>query len=426
MDSFLWASVGAIFILILLSGFFSGSETAMTAASKPELMGQEKDGNKRAAMANALLNNKERLIGSLLLGNNLVNILASALATSVLMKLFGDAGVVYATLAMTFLVLIFAEVMPKTYALQHATPMAMAIAPIMKFLVFVFAPITKFIVGIAKLSLRLLGQDASSVSMGSSVEELRGVIEMHDGPEEETQERRAMLHSILDLEDVDVDEIMVHRQNVEMLDIDQPVSRIVEQVLESTYTRLPIWKDNPDNIIGVIHSKKLLRELKKLDNNVDALDIHKVASRSWFVPETTLLYDQLQAFRERHEHFAIVVDEYGSFMGVVTLEDILEEIVGDINDESDELVAGVRASINGSYLVDGTVTIRDLNRQFNWDLPDENYSTIAGLILHETKCIPDVGQAFAFFGCRFEIVRKNRNQMSLIRLYPPAKQDEKI
>jgi Mg2+/Co2+ transporter CorB len=420
MELELWIAAGAVLFLLFLSGFFSGSETALTAASKARMHALEKDGDQRAARVNILRKNKERLIGALLLGNNLVNILASALATSVLIKLFGEAGVVYATLAMTMLVLIFAEVLPKTYALHYADKMAMAIAPVIQGVVFIFSPVTEMVAFLVRQVLKLFGIDTSVVAVGQNVEVLRGAIELHQGTEDndedEVHEQRAMLRSILDLEDVDVEDIVVHRKNVEMINVDDPVEDIVEQVLSSRYTRLPLWKDDQENIVGMLHAKVLLRELRQNNNDLTQIDIQEIASEPWFVPETTNLYDQLQAFRQRREHFALVVDEYGSFMGIVTLEDVLEEIVGEIDDEHDITVSGIRPQPDGHYLVSGTVTIRDLNRDLDWSLPDEDYSTVAGLVLYESQSIPDVGQKFVFHDTEFEIVKRQRNQITAVRV----------
>lgn len=419
MDPEIWISLGAIFVLICMSGFFSGSETALTAVSSARMTALEKDGNPRAAMVNRIHDNKDRMIGALLLGNNLVNIMATALATNVLIQLFGEAGVGYATIVMTLIVLIFAEVLPKTYALNYSDAMAMTIAPVIRVVIYLFSPITQMVGHIVAGVLRLLGVRTDLTAVGANLEELRGAIEMHQGPQKQTSEQRAMLHSILDLAEVDVDEIMTHRRKVVMINADLPFDDIVQQALESPYTRLPLYKESPDNIIGVIHVKWLLKEMKKRAGKTTDINLEELASDPWFVPENTTLYDQLQAFRERREHFAMVVDEYGDFQGIVTLEDILEEIVGQIDDENDVSVAGVKRQPNGSYLVNGTVTIRDLNREFDWNLPDKDYSTIAGLILHEAQCVPEAGQVFRFHGFRFDVMRRQRHQMTLIRIVPP-------
>lgn len=419
----LWLAAGIVLVLLFLSGFFSGSETALTAASKARLNNWEKEGNKRAGLVNKIRDRKDRMIGALLLGNNLVNILASAFATSVLIGIFGEAGVVYATLGMTLLVLIFAEVLPKTYALRHADKMSVAIAPIIRVVILVFFPVAAVVNKIVSGTLRLFGADMTSAAGDSHMEVLRGVIDLHEGEDDATSSQRAMLRSILDLFDVDIEEIMTHRQNVVMLDAADPIEKIIQDALESPYTRMPVYRDDTDNIIGILHAKALMRELKALERaneDLSQINIDQLASEAWFVPEATTLYDQLQAFKSRKEHFAVVVDEYGSFMGIVTLEDILEEIVGEIDDEHDETVVGVRKQTNGSYLVEGDVTIRDLNREFDWNLPDdEDYSTIAGLIIHEAQTVPETGQSFTFYGFRFDIVKRHRNKLGLIRVRRP-------
>ncbi|MFN3700423.1 MAG: HlyC/CorC family transporter [Alphaproteobacteria bacterium] len=420
MEISLLFPIVAIFILLLLSAFFSGSETSLTAASSARLHALEKDGNSRAGLVNRIRAHKDRMIGALLLGNNLVNIMASALATSVLIKLFGETGVLYATIAMTLLVLIFAEVLPKTYAFHNADTMAMRIAPIVRVIIVIFAPVTEAVTWIVRRFLRLFGVDISMVNAGSHLEVLRGVIEMHEGTDKDVQEQRAMLRSILDLADVSVEDIMVHRKNVTMFNIDDPIEGIVEQVLDSPYTRIPFWRDNPDNIVGVLHAKLLLRALRKSEGDIGKIDLSEVMMEPRFIPESTALNEQLQAFRANKEHFAVVIDEYGSFMGIVTLEDILEEIVGDIDDEHDETMQGVKVLAGNRYMVDGTVTIRDLNRGFNWELPDEEYSTLAGLILYESQTIPKVGQSFRYHGFTFDVVKRHKNQITMIRVTPPA------
>ncbi len=412
-----------IVALIVVSAFFSASETALTAASRVRMHAMAKEKNARAALVNKIKSKKERMIGALLLGNNLANIMASALATSVLISIFGEAGVIYATGIMTVLVLIFAEVLPKTYALHAADRAAMFVAPGVNVVTYLLAPLTGMVAWIVRKTLKLLGHDISVVNVGDHVELLRGVIDLHQGPEEETQHQRAMLRSILDLADVQVGDIMIHRRNLTMIDASMPVREIMDHVLESPFTRLPLWRDEQDNIIGVVHVKWLLREIQSCHGDFSKIDIQKVATEPWFIPDTTTLYDQLQAFRRRREHFAMVVDEYGTLMGVVTLEDILEEIVGDIDDEHDVTMPGVRRQSNGTYLVDGTVTIRELNREFDWSLRDENYSTIAGLVLYESKTIPDAGQSFSFQGFRFDVMRRHRNQLTLIRVTPPLKEE---
>jgi Mg2+/Co2+ transporter CorB len=419
----IWLSASVIGVLLILSAFFSGSETALTAASRAKMHQLAEAGNRRADTVNKLRESKEKLIGAILLGNNLVNILATALASSLLIKIFGEAGVAYATIAMTVLVLIFSEVLPKTYAIRHADRAAVVVAPFIRALVVILTPFVAAITWLVRMILRLFGDRGDQISLSGNLDELRGAIELHraenEAGQEEIRHERAMLRSVLDLQEIEVGEIMTHRRNVAMIDVALPNHEIVNQVLAARHTRLPLFQEDPDNIIGVLHAKDLLRAVQAASGNVEAVDIREVASKPWFIPDTTTLFDQLHEFRERREHFALVIDEYGSLQGVVTLEDILEEIVGEIDDEHDAPVAGVRPGGDGSYLIQGAVTIRDLNREYEWKLPTEDYSTLAGLVLHEARRIPEVGQTYSFFGFSFEILRRQRNQITLLRVTPP-------
>ncbi len=416
----------AILVLLLLSAFFSASETALTAASRPLMHQLEQSGDRRAGLVNRLHAQTDRLLGTILLGNNLVNILSSALATSALITAFGEAGIVYATLAVTLLVLLFGEILPKTIAFRRANRAALALAPLVSGLVLILSPVTRTLELLVRPLVRMAVGRGDQPGFGPSADELRGAIELHaeDGGIAVRQER-AMLHSILDLGEVTLEEVMTHRRNVAMIDADEPPAAIVAQVLASPYTRLPLWRDEPDNIVGVVHAKALFRAVQAREGSLHGLDVVALSAKPWFVPDSRTLMDQLQAFRRRREHFALVVDEYGTLMGIVTLEDILEEIVGDISDEHDIAVPGVIRQPDGSYVVQGRVTIRDLNRELDWALPDEEAVTIAGLVLHEARLIPEVGQAFLFHGFRFEILRRHRNQITAIRVTPPAPAERK-
>ncbi len=383
----------------------------------------EQTGDQRAAVVNKLHQDKEHLIGTILLGNNLVNILASALATSILIALFGETGVIYATIAMTFLVLIFSEILPKTYAIRNANSAALAIAPVIHFVVVLFTPATTLINILVKALFRLFGANyQASDAFDSGNEELRGAIELHDGSDEQVRHERNMLRSVLDLAGVQVSEIMTHRRNTTTVDAADPDA--IDQILSSPFTRVPLWLDNPDNIVGVLHAKALLRAIRSHDESSGPLDLVGLAADPWFIPEQTLLLDQLESFRQRREHFSVVVDEYGSLMGIVTLEDIIEEIIGDIDDEHDVGAEAVLQEHDGSFILDGSATIRDLNRQYEWRLPDEEASTLAGLILHESRRIPQVGQSFMFHGFRFDILESHRHQVTSIRVTPPPSDED--
>ena len=419
MDTEIWITIGAIFVLLLLSAFFSGSETALTAVSRPHMHHLLKTGDKRAGIIAKLHARMERLIGTILLVNNLVNILASALATSLLIGVFGDTGVAYATLVMTLLVLIFAEVLPKTYAINNANRTALSVAPVVRFLVLVLSPLSDAVQVVVRATLRLFSVSTESNLGAISDDELRGAIDLHAETGSTDDQERAMLRSILDLDHVEVGEIMVHRKDIFTVDAGLSPTAILEQVITSPYTRIPMWRKKPDNIIGILHAKTLLSAVKLQAPAMEKLDIPGLAAKPWFIPESTTLLQQLHAFRKKREHFALVVDEYGVLMGIVTLEDILEEIVGDISDEFDIAVPGVRLQADDTFIIKGDVTIRDLNRQFDWSLPDDQAATLAGLVLHESRRIPDVGQVFNFYDFRFEILRRKRNQITSLRLSPP-------
>lgn len=420
-------TIGAILILLILSGFFSGSETALTATSRARIHQLVKQGDKRARRVEKLIQNQEKLIGAILLGNNLVNILASALATSLFLTLFGEAGVAYATLIMTMLVVIFSEVLPKTYAIQNPEKRALFVSPVIQVIVFLFAPINGLVQLIVRGFFRLFGTKIETEWTGSALDEIRGAIDLHHSEGRVKKGYRDMLGSILDMRDLEVGDVMTHRRNMFMIDADMSGEAMLDAIINSPYTRIPLFKDEPENIIGVFHAKDVLRAVATMPDNQpdEALKtaILDIVAEPWFVPETRGLNQQLESFKRRHAHFALVVDEYGTVEGLLTLEDIIEEIVGDISDEHDHIVEGVIPQDNGTYHVDGIVTIRDLNRELDWHLPDDEATTIAGLVIHEARTIPEVGQAFTFHRFTFEVLERQRNQITLLRVTPPRAKD---
>lgn len=415
----IWISIAAIFVLLVLSGFFSGSETALTAASRARMHQLEKSGDRRASVVSQLIAARERLIGALLLGNNLVNILASALATNVLLDIFGDAGVVYATLVMTTMVLIFSEVLPKTWAISRPDQFALAVSSMVRAVVSVFGPVVTAVEAIVRLILRLFGVDVDeNQAVLSAHEELRGTVDLQHKEGSLFKDVRDRIGGLLDLAELEVSDVMVHRTNMLTLNADEPTEKIVEEALKSPFTRLPLWRGATDNFIGILHTKDLLRALTKADRKAEAVNIEEIAAPPWFVPDTTTLQDQLNAFLKRKAHFALVIDEYGEVMGLVTLEDILEEIVGEIADEHDVELPGLRPQADGSVIVDGSVAIRDLNRATDWNLPDEEATTIAGLVIHEARMIPEERQAFTFYGFRITVLRREKNRITRLRIMP--------
>ncbi|MAB11546.1 HlyC/CorC family transporter [Hyphomonas sp.] len=403
----------AIFVLLALSGFFSGSETALTAASRARMHALEKEGDKRAAAVNRLISNREGLIGSILLGNNVVNILASVLATSLFTQLFGQGGVAMAmaTGVMTILVLVFAEVMPKTYAIGRPDAMAMSVAGIISILVAVASWIVTAIQAIVSVTLKLVGLGTPAEAITAD-EEIRGAIDLHafEGGVDDADRQR--LVGALDLKELTVEDVMIHRKNIKMLSADLDPRQMVMKALASPHTRIPLYRGEKEEIVGILHAKDLLRAIIPLGGNLASLDLDAIMRKPWFVPETTPVQDQLDAFLKERSHFALVIDEYGELQGLITLEDILEEIVGSIHDEHDIAVQGVRPQEDGSVNVDGWVPIRDVNRAMNWNLPDDEAVTVAGLVIHEAQTIPEAGQSFVFHGYRFNVLRRQRNQVT--------------
>lgn len=426
-DAAFWLTAAAILVLLALSGFFSGSETALTAASRGKLRSAADRGSAGSETALKLTEDSERLIGSVLLGNNVVNILATSLATAVLTKVFGQNGVAAATLIMTLLVLVFAEVLPKTYAITNPELVAARVARPISFAVLIFSPIVAMVRVLVRFILSMFGVKTDPDSHILAVrEEIAGALQLGLSEGFVEKEDRDRILGALDLDARMVEEIMLHRSNIEMVDVDMSPQDILAIVLQSKYTRHPIFRDDPENIIGVIHAKDLLRAMHKLltgeNQTADAMakfDVMSVAMDPYFVPETTTLDDQMRQFLLRKVHFALVVDEYGGLQGLITLEDILEEIVGEIADEFDEDEDNqIEKCADGTYLVDGAITIRDLNRAHDWNLPDEEANTVAGLVIHEAQMIPIEGQVFSFHGFRFEVVSKDENRISELRIWP--------
>ncbi len=414
-----WILCGAIVLLIFLSAFFSGTETALTATSRARMHSLEKNGDDRAGTVTRLISRRDRLIGALLIGNNLVNILASALATSMFLSLFGEAGVAYATLIMTVLLVIFAEVLPKSWALSNPDRFALTVSRVVSPFVAVIGPLSSAVNWIVRKVLRIAGISLSDNEyMLTAHEELRGTVAVLHREGVFVKADRDRVGGLLDLHELEVSDIMIHRTNMRSIDADDEPQVLVREILQSPYTRMPLWRDEPDNIVGVVHAKDLLRALHDVNNDPARINIMKVASKPWFVPDTTTLQEQLNAFLRRKAHFALVVDEYGEMEGLVTLEDILEEIVGEIADEHDIDMQGVKQEADGSILVDGSVPIRDLNRALDWDLPDEEATTIAGLVIHETQTIPEEKQAFTFHGMRFVVLQKKKNRITKLRVRP--------
>jgi len=425
IDMAFWITVGTIVLLLALSAFFSGSETALTASSRAKLRARADRGDAGAQAALAVTEDSERLIGSILLGNNVVNILAASLATALFTRIFGSGGVALATLLMTVLVLIFSEVLPKTYAILAPEDLASRVARPIRLATVILAPIVTVVRMIVSGILAIFGFRANSSDLVFSVqEEIAGALAIGHSSGTMQKEARDRLLGALDLGDRSVEEIMLHRSRIEMIDADLPAPDIIDRVLKSPHTRLPVFRGERENVIGVIHAKDLLRGVSRAMREtggeaLEGFDILGIAMPPYFVPETTPLDEQMREFLARRTHFALVVDEYGSLRGLITLEDILEEIVGEITDEHDtDMLPDLKPNAAGDYLVDGAMTIRDLNRALDWNLPDDEANTVAGLVIHMAQSIPTAGQVFSFDGYRFEVVSRRENRLTRLRIRP--------
>ena len=409
-------TISCILILVLLSAFFSGSESALTGASEAYMTDQDKnEHNLRAKIVLNILSKRSKAVITTLIGSNICNTLGTALSTQLLVQLFGAEGVAYATLIMTFLILIYTYMLPKSYAVDNSNKAALFVAPFMSFWVWLFTPLVYVLQKIVYFSFKVFGI-RENCSEAAKISEIRGAICMYDGIE--IKEEKEMMKSILDLAEIQVYDVMNHRRNIYSIDVDLPIEKIIEKVEESCFSRIPVYKDKPENIIGIIRAKNFLKQCIKNKDNLNNLKINDLLFDAWFIPETTNLLQQMQEFQKRREHFALVVDEYGSLEGIITLEDIIEEIVGNIEDESDvKNNDDIKEMSEGAYIVDGQKTIRELNREFDWCIDDENAVTIAGYLLDMTQSIPEEGQKFIFDGFEFEIVKRTRNQLKLIKIH---------
>jgi Mg2+/Co2+ transporter CorB len=413
----IWLSLAIIVICLVLSVLFSGSETAMTASSEAKLHAMDANGNSRVSMVQRLIEKKDKLIGVILIGSNLVNTLASALTTSILITFFGDAGILYATFIITVTLVIFTEILPKSWAISAPERFAVAVAPFVRAMVFLFGPLSSAANAIVRGIFLLFGKKLEDQMLDTSAhEELRGAVAVLNREGSLVKDDRDRLGGLLDLEELEIADVMIHRTKMRSINVDETPQEIVAQVLASPYTRTPVWRDENENIIGILHAKDVLRSLSAVNHDAAKLDITKIMSPPWFVPDTTPIKEQLNAFLRRKTHMAIVVDEYGEMEGLVTLEDIIEEIVGDIADEHDTDVTGVKPQPDGSVIVEGNVHIRDLNRVLDWNLPDDDFNTVAGLVIHEAKTIPDEKQTFTFHGKRFVVMKKDKNRIARLRI----------
>jgi Mg2+/Co2+ transporter CorB len=415
-------SLAAIAVCLTATLVLSAGEAAIAAtrSRSPSLS----EGDPRAALVNSLLQSRERLTQSIFIARNLSMGAVAALLAALFLRWFGIIGIVYVTIAVTVLALLFSRVLPKTIASYRPERVALLTARPVGIAVSLFGRVTPALEEAVRAVFRLAGITPRLKALqANGHEELRGAVDLLHREGSVVKSDRDMFGGLLDLQELEVSDVMVHRTSMVAIDADGPPEKIVADVLAAPYTRLPLWRKTPENIVGVLHAKNLLRALAAAEGDVTKVDIGALAQQPWFVPESRPLTGQLRAFLRRKTHFALVVDEYGEVMGLVTLEDIIEEIVGDIADEHDVTLSGVLPQADGSVSVDGGVPIRDLNRAMDWHLPDDEATTVAGLVIHEARSIPEAGQTFTFHGYRFQVLRKNRNRITTLRVTPLGRKD---
>lgn len=411
----------ALVVIVCLgaSAYLSVIETAITVASRTRMLALEKAGDARATLVNRLAEAGDRLVGAMMVGKTIVNIGASAFVTWQMEPEFGLPGFFAAAFAMALLIIVFAEAAPRSIASARADSLALLVARPASTLVATLGVIFAAIELVVRRTLRLFGvRTDRALTAARAHEELKGAVDLLHKEGGVVKSDRDMIGGLLDLQDLIVADVMIHRTKMRAIDVDQPPDAIVREVLASPYTRMPLWRESPENIVGLVHAKDMLRALDVAGGDPAKLDLKSITLPPWFVPDTTALPDQLRAFLQKKTHFAFVIDEYGVVMGLVTLEDVLEEIVGDIRDEHDTASSGVRPQRDGGVIVEGSTPIRDVNRTMDWSLPDDGATTIAGLVIQEARMIPDAGQVFTFHGLRFAVLRKHRNRITALRITP--------
>ena len=419
-------------LLLAANGFYVAAEFALVKSKGFRIEAMAKEGRLGAALSARMLKNIEAYLACCQLGITMASLglgwigepTVAGLLEPVLAPLGMPERAVHVTafivgfLVFSSLHIVLGEQVPKTFAIREPEPVALWIAWPLHASYLVFFPLNWALNTAARGVLSALGVKEGSHQEILTYDEIEGLVDVSAKHGEVEEAQAEYIHNVFRFGELSVADIMVHRTSMHSVDIDEPADRIIDDILAGPHTRVPLWEKQPENIVGIIHVKDLLRSLKAAHGDVSRIDIRAIAAKPWFVPDTNSLTDQLDAFLKQRVHFALVVDEYGEVQGLVTLEDILEEIVGDIADEHDVRVEGVRPQPDGSVNVDGSVPIRDLNRAMGWNLPDEEATTIAGLVIHEARLIPEPGQAFTFYGLRFQVLRKNRNRITALRITP--------
>ncbi|NDE89599.1 MAG: DUF21 domain-containing protein [Alphaproteobacteria bacterium] len=407
----------SICFLLLLSALLSAAETAFTSCSKPRMLTLENEGNKHAALVNRILKKPDLLIGAILVGYNVINVVSSALTTAAMIEAFGERGLAYATAIMSVLIVLFVEILPKTIALQRPDRTAIFLAPLVQVLVFVLVPITTVCRNIIGVILKPFKLEKQHLEIEETAEqEIRGVIDMHADILGASQETASMLHAVVDLKAMSVSDVMTHRRDMISVPLGQPAEQLIQALLDAKHSLVPLWGKTPEDIVGVIDARRLIAELAKREGVTRGIDVATIVATPWFIPNTTGLLDQLTTFRQRDARIAFVVDEYGVLQGMLTLADILEEIVGHYDKGQFNALAVPKAQADGTIILDGRFPIRELNREMGWELSDENATTIAGYIIHIAERIPEPGETIYSDPFAFQILARKQKQISKVKI----------
>lgn len=414
------ATLAAIAVLLVLSALFSGSETAFTGASRAFITRRARAGDPRAGRLARLRDRKDHLIAALLVGNNLVNTTATALAAGLLIAWFGEEGVLYASLAMTAVLVVLSEVLPKTYAIQHPDRTALAATPLLALSDRVFGPVAVGVTLVVRAMLARFGVRVGE-EPAQTEEELMGAIALHGegGAEAEAAvEERRMLRGVLSLDDLTVADVMTHRSRIEALDADAPAEANAARLRATRHAWLPLWRDGGRDLLGVVETRAALRALAEARGDPAALDLPRLMEPSPLVPETRPLLDQLQAFRRSRRHLAVVVDEYGQIEGLITLHDVIEVVVGEITEAGEQILADALRG-TGEVEVPGETRVRDLNRELDWVLPEDEAMTVAGLLMAAARGLPRRGESVEIAGYRLEVADLRGRRIARVRVLAP-------
>lgn len=409
---------GILLLLLICSAFFSGSETSMMAINRYRLNSLVRRGNRSAKLVNRLLGKVDKLLGSILLGNTLLNVIAAALVNIIVLRLFGqnDLAILLGSLTLTFVLLVFSEIMPKIIAASYPERIALPASYLLVPLITLFHPVVSVAGGLVKIVLRLLHikieTDQSKQKM--TMEELRGLV--LDAEHFLPRKHQKMLLNLVDLERITVNDVMIPRNQIEALDINAEVSELRQQIITCHHTLLPVYADTPSNIIGILHIKRVPALLQ--ETTMDSAQLRGILNEPYFIPSDTPLLKQLQQFQERHSRLGLVVDEYGELLGLVTLENILEEIVGEFTTQSPSKTSKFLRQNDGSYLLEGSSSLRVLNRKLGLHLPLDGAKTLNGLILDHLEDIPETGTSLKIAGHPIEIIQTQDRIVKVARIFP--------